>query len=109
MFVRKSTYEAKVKECEALRDEIIRLQKLDSKFCVDYNKQADTIREMADTIRGMDQLIYQMSQCPDWPSMRPLFNKLQANQESRQRAESSRINSILRNELLSIYTKEPSK
>ena len=106
MFVWKSTYEVKVRECEALREEVNQLHREALDFDADRNQ---TIREMADTIRGMDQLIYQMSQCMDWSSMRPLFNKLQVSQESRQQAESSRIGSILRTELLSIYTKEPSK
>ena len=67
-----------------------------------------TIREMADEIRNMDQLIYQMSQCTDWSSMRPLFNELQAKQSRRQREESNRITDILRRELISVY-KEPSE
>lgn len=68
--------------------------------------QEQTIREMADTIRNMDQLIFRMSQCPDWPSMRSLFNELQVGQERRMKKESNRIHDIMRHELISVYTKK---
>ena len=74
----------------------------------DVEDREQTIREMADEIRNMDQLIFRMSQCTDWPSMRPIFNELQARQERRQRKESDRITNILRRELISVY-EEPRK
>lgn len=63
------------------------------------------IRELADIIRENDQLIYQMSQKTSWDQQRPLFNQLQVGQESRMKAESNRINSILRKELIEVYRK----
>ena len=102
MFVWKSTYLAKVRELQA---EIERLQKSDAGYAKVYADQEQTIREMADEIRQTDQLIFRMSQCSDWSTMRPIFNKLQVEQESRQRTESNRITDIMRSELLSIYRK----
>ena len=99
MFVWKSTYRTKEKECEKLEATVVSLTEK-------WQEQNQTIRKMADTIRAIDQLVYQMGQCSDWNSMLPHFNKLQAASESRQRAESDRIGSIMRSELLSIYTKE---
>lgn len=65
-----------------------------------------TTSRMADAIRTMDQLIFQMSQCTDWPSMRPHFNKLQAMTTSRMREESNRIRDLLIPEMKKVYTKE---
>jgi hypothetical protein len=67
--------------------------------------QSQTIREMADDIREMDQLVYQMSQCMSWESMRPYLTKLQAKATDRQKKESNRIGDIMRRELISVYTK----
>jgi hypothetical protein len=74
----------------------------------DYNQLEllQIIKELADDVRSMDQLIFHMSQCSSWQQMRPFFNKLQIMQEIRQKAESNRINDILRAELLQIYTKQ---
>lgn len=55
------------------------------------------------TIRDMDDQIFRMSQCGDWNSMRPMFNKLQDGMTHRKVAESNRINDVLRTELISTY------
>lgn len=61
------------------------------------------IRELADIIRENDQLIYNMAQKTSWPEQRPLFNQLQAGQESRMKAESNRIGAIMQKELIDVY------
>ena len=71
----------------------------------DLDRRDETIKELADIIRAHDQLIYSMTKCSDWPTMRPYFTELQRGQCSRQRAESDRITNIIRRELLSDYTK----
>ena len=63
----------------------------------------NTTSRMADAIRAMDQLIFQMSQCLDWPTMRPLFNRLQAMTEARMRDESNRICDVMLPELKKTY------
>lgn len=63
------------------------------------------IREMADEIREMDTLIWQMSQCMSWEAMRQYFVQLQVKMERRRKAESDRIDEIMRQELISVYTK----
>jgi len=72
---------------------------------IDLDKAESRIRELADIIRENDQLIYQMAQKTSWDQQRPLFNQLQAGQESRMCAESNRINSILQKELIEVYHK----
>jgi len=72
-------------------------------FKKDVEDRDQIIREMADEIRTIDQLIYRMSQCIDWHTMRPIFNELQSRQEKRQKAESNRITDIMRRELISVY------
>ena len=62
-----------------------------------------TTSRMADAIRAMDQLIFQMSQCLDWPTMRPYFNRLQAMTEARMRDESNRICDVMLPELKKTY------
>jgi hypothetical protein len=104
MFVRKSTYMAKVRECEDLRAQVNQLHREALGF---NNQNQQTIYEMADAIRNQDQLIYQMSQCTSWEPMRPIFNRLQIDQERRMKAESSRITDILRRELISVYKNPP--
>ena len=54
-------------------------------------------------IREMDQLIYRMSQCTSWESMRPIFNELQAPAERRMREESNRIRDVLIPEMKKAY------
>lgn len=63
-----------------------------------------TIRELADIIRESDQLIWQMAQKTSWPEQRPFFNRLQEGQESRMKAESNRINDIMQEELIKVYS-----
>lgn len=73
---------------------------------IDENHNADSrIRELADIIREYDQGIFQMAQKTTWADMRPIFNKLQVGQESRMKAESNRINDILKHELIEVYRK----
>lgn len=56
------------------------------------------------TLRDQDQLIYFMSQCTDWPSMRKHFNKLQEGTDRRMRLESDRIRDVLIPEVRKAYT-----
>ena len=63
------------------------------------------ILRLANEIRDMDTEIFQLSQCLDFPSMRPWIQKLIARMERRRRAESNRINELLQTELLKIYTR----
>lgn len=69
----------------------------------------ERIRIMADDIREMDQLIWAMSQCVSWGAMQPIFTQLLDLTIKRKRAESDRINDILRRELLSVYTPDQLK
>ena len=55
------------------------------------------------TIRDMDQEIWNMAQRTDWNGMRPHFVKLQDGMTARKHAENSRINDILRGELINTY------
>lgn len=71
----------------------------------DHDLAEQHIRELADIIRENDQLIHQMAMLNTWDAMRPLFNELQFGQESRMKAESNRINDIMRTELVEVYHK----
>lgn len=65
------------------------------------------IEYLVRTIRDMDQQIWKMSQCSDWPSMRPNFVTLQEGMTSRKVAESNRISDLLRPQLIETYASEP--
>lgn len=65
------------------------------------SKQRD---DLIRTLRDMDQLIFMMSQCTSWESMRPHFNKLQSGTETRMRIESDRIRDVLIPEIRAAYT-----
>ena len=102
-FILRSTYDAKVAECTSYYH---RIDDLMSQIAALKDEHAHTTALMADSIRTMDQLIFQMSQCTDWPSMRPHFNQLQAMTEARMREESNRIRDLLIPEMKKVYTKE---
>lgn len=88
---------------------IIRKSELDNmnkqihQYQDDLQQADDDAKYQADTIRDMDTLIFQMTQCLDWPSMRPYFQKLMEGMEIRRKAEPDRIANIMRTELLSVY------
>lgn len=46
-------------------------------------------------LRQMDQIVFRMSQCENWPVMRPIFQELLALTNSRIREESNRIRALL--------------
>jgi hypothetical protein len=60
-------------------------------------------RELADVIRRQDQLIFQMSQQTSWDSMRPFFQKLNAETQRRMIDESHRMQTILIPEMIKAY------
>lgn len=55
------------------------------------------------TIRDMDDKLFSISQCSDWPSMRPRIAALVDEMTARKVEESKRINSIITRELHSTY------
>ena len=65
----------------------------------ELKQAAISITNLSGCIRNIDQLIFQMSQCTSWDQMRPIFNQLQRDCESRQRAESTIISSTVIAEL----------
>ncbi len=103
MFVLRSTFLKQQALLNAAYLKIGELIRANGELDLEVELRNDTIRSQADTIRAMDQLIYQMTQCSSWESMRPYFNQLQASASDRQRTESDRINNLLRGELLSVY------
>ena len=54
-------------------------------------------------VRDMDQLIYNMSQEDSWKRMRPIFNMLLSDTNSRMRIESNRIRDLLIPEIKKAY------
>jgi septal ring factor EnvC (AmiA/AmiB activator) len=88
---------------DAQREEIIKLQRADSQFQIDYHAARNQIEYLVRTIRDMDEQIYKMSQCSDWAQMRPNFQSLNEGMLVRKRAESDRINELLRPELIKTY------
>lgn len=95
-FVRQAIY-------EQLHQNFVRVSNDRDSLLRTVEGQDQTIREMADEVRSMDQLIYRMTQCTTWETMRPIFNQLQEKQTKRQIEESNRIGDIMRKELLSVY------
>lgn len=87
------------------RAELKRTQDALNDLNLAYADSDQRIRELADIIREYDQGIFNMAQKTSWDAMRPIFNKLQAGQESRINAESNRINDILKRELIEVYRK----
>lgn len=59
------------------------------------------------TIRRMDQQIFNMSQCTDWNSMRPIFNNLNIGTTERMKIESNRIQNLLIPEIRKAYNESP--
>ncbi len=58
------------------------------------------------TIRDMDDKLFSISQCPDWPQMRPRINALVEEMTARKVAESKRIGSLITRELHDTYKPE---
>lgn len=72
--------------------------------------QSTTIKKLEDSefslmaeIREMDQLIFQMGQQTSWGAMLPYYRQLQSAAETRQRAESDRIATVLIPEMKKAY------
>lgn len=80
-------------------------------LCLDLeqrNRQlANQVEYLVRTIRDMDQEIWNMSQRTDWNSQRPHYNKLQEGMIARKHAESERINTIIRGEIIDTYAGRP--
>jgi hypothetical protein len=55
------------------------------------------------TLRQMDQLIFRMSQCPNWEQMRPIFQELLYGTMFRMNAESDRIRMLMVPEIRRVY------
>jgi leucyl aminopeptidase (aminopeptidase T) len=60
------------------------------------------------TIRQTDDIIFSISQCTNWESMRPRVAQLTDQMTARKVAESNRITELVTNEIKSVYT-EPQK
>lgn len=61
------------------------------------------IEYLVRTIRQTDDIIFSISQCTDWTTMRPRVAQLTDQMTARKVTESNRINSILNGELISTY------
>lgn len=59
------------------------------------------------TIRDTDQIIFSISQCTNWESMRPRVAQLTDQMTARKVAESNRINDLISGELRSTYKPIP--
>ena len=74
---------------------------------VGAQKEAQALRNQVDflirEIRKMDDIIFSISQCTDWTSMRPRVNQLVDQMTARKVAESNRINSLITSELHKTY------
>jgi hypothetical protein len=60
------------------------------------------------TIRQTDDIIFSISQCTNWESMRPRVAQLTDQMTARKVAESNRITQLVTEEIRSVYT-EPQK
>jgi hypothetical protein len=60
------------------------------------------------TIRQTDDIIFSISQCTNWESMRPRVAQLTDQMTARKVAESNRVNQLVIEEIRSVYT-EPQK
>lgn len=58
------------------------------------------------TIRGMDDIIFSISQCTSWESMRPRVAQLTDQMTSRKVAENDRISSLIQGELHQTYDQQ---
>lgn len=71
------------------------------------SKELDELRayngELNHVIHDTDQLLFSMSQQPDWKRMRPFFNKLQEGMEYRLKLESKRVGQIVIKEMERTY------
>ena len=61
------------KELNRLNETCKNYKEIADEYEKGFNEGNYTIKSQADIIRNMDTLIFQMSQCLDWPSMRPYF------------------------------------
>lgn len=96
---------AKIAQLEAeIAQERARADRMTAEVHFSQNRVEYLVR----TIRDMDQLIFNMSQCTSWESMRPYFTALNDGVTSRKVAESNRINDMLRPELIKTYSDQTS-
>lgn len=68
-----------------------------------YNKD-NQVTYLIKTIREMDDILFSISQCTNWESMRPRIATLTDQMTARKVTESRRINSIITNELIDVYS-----
>jgi len=64
---------------------------------------ANQVEYLVRTIRQTDDIIFSISQCVDWESMRPRVAQLTDQMTARKVAESNRIGDLLRGELIETY------
>lgn len=83
--------------------------KLNADLSGDIAALRNQVEYLVRTIHEMDQEIWSMSQRTDWAGMRPHFVKLQEGMTARKHAENSRINSLLRGEIIAAYSSVPAK
>jgi hypothetical protein len=94
--------EIRERDQDALRH-IENLQAIAGKQEAERRALQNQVEYLVRTIREMDEQIFKMSQCTSWDQMRPNFVQLQEGMTVRKRAESDRINDLLRPELIKTY------
>ena len=94
------------KRIAQLREDLAQADETNNAFGRKIAQLESTELQLMGQIREMDQLIYRMSQCTSWESMRPIFNELQHPAERRMRKESNRITDVLIPEMKKAYRAE---
>lgn len=86
----------KSKENEALNRRVAELES-------EVRAKTNQVDYLVRTIRAMDDLIFSMSQCDNWPSMREKFVVLKDGMTARKVIESDRIGQLVEGELRKTY------
>lgn len=86
-----------------LKAEIVRLQLRDAEFVRNDHALRNQVDFLIREIRKTDDIIFSISQCTDWVSMRPRVAQLTDQMTARKVAESNRINSLIVSELHTTY------
>ncbi len=89
-----------------LRNESAHHMKAENDLANELAKSKNQVEYLVRTIRDMDQEIWNMAQKTEWAQQRPHFCKLHDEMIARKVAESARISTILRGELLDTYRPE---
>src|SRR5689334_4120857 len=97
-----------LEEALADKDRLLTIQQTGWRECEEKLKAAkNQIEYLVRTIRQTDDIIFSISQCTNWESMRPRVAQLTDQMTARKVAESNRIGDILRQELIDTYKSEP--